>query len=175
MRRIGDDAVADGEPGDIAGVEDFAHVAVAKRDRLGEFAADGGEGREESFAADLGEHRAEFLRLLAGLAQPVAAAELDQHPFRAERDQGSLRAYEQASAARTRRGDVDELGTTRAQMLDDLTQVQERVRSCSKEDCSVKVVIAARMKPAVNISGVNQKSRSTVACRPMRMSPSASG
>ena len=175
MRRVGDHPIADGETRGLARVEDFAHVTVAERNRLGELAADGGERREEAFGPDLGEDGAEFLGLLPGLAQPAGATELDEHALRAERDQRTRGADEQAAAARAGRGRVDESGATRTQMLDKLAQVQERARSCSKEDCSVKVVIAASTKPAVNISGVNQMSRSTVAWRPRRMSPSASG
>ena len=150
-------------------------MTIAERDRLGELATDGGKRREQAFGPDLREDRAEFLGLLPGLAQPAGAPELDEHALRAERDQRTRGADKQASAARAGRGRVDEFGATRTQMLDELAQGQERARSCSKEDCSVKVVIAASTKPAVNISGVNQMSRSIVACRPRKMSPSASG
>ena len=134
MRRIGDHAVAGGEAGDLAGVEHLTHVAIAQRDRLRELAADRRDGGKESFGADLGDHRAEFLRLLAGLAEPAAATEFDEHAFRAKRHQRTRRADEQTAAARTRRGYVEELGATRAQMLDDLAQSQERSRSCSAAD-----------------------------------------
>ena len=96
-----------------------------ERNRLREFTADGRDRREESLAADLGEDSAEFLRLLAGLAQPATAAELDEHPFGAERDQRTLGAHEQTAAARAGSGHVEEFGATRAQILDELTQDQE--------------------------------------------------
>ena len=134
VRRVGDYAVASGEAGDLAGVEHLTHVAIAQRDRLRELAADRRDGGEESFGADLGDHRAEFLRLLAGLAEPAAATEFNEHAFRAERHQRTRRADEQTAAARTWRGYVKELGATRAQMLDDLAQSQERSRSCSAAD-----------------------------------------
>ena len=125
MRRIGDHAVADREAGDLARVEHFAHVAVAEGDRLGELAADCFNGGDQAFGTDLREHRAEFLGLLARLAQPTAAAELDQHALRAQRDQRARRADEQAAATRTRGGYGEEFGATRAQMLDDLTQLRK--------------------------------------------------
>ena len=106
-------------------VEYFAHMAVAERNRLSEFAADRGERRKKTIAADLREDGAEFLRLLPGLAQPATATELDEHPFRAERDQRTLGAHEQTAATRAGSGHVEELGATRAQMLDELTQDQE--------------------------------------------------
>jgi hypothetical protein len=125
VRRVGHHEVTGGKARNLAGIKDFAHVAVAERDRLSEFAADGREGGEKAFAPDLGEDSAEFLRLLAGLAQPATAAELDEHPFGAERDQRTLGAHEQTAAARAGSGHVEELGATRAQMLDELTQDQE--------------------------------------------------
>ena len=125
MRRIGHHEVAGGKARHLAGIKDFAHVAVAERDRLRELAADGGDRREESLAADLGEDRAEFLGLLAGLAQPTTAAELDQHPLGAERDQRTPGAHEQAAATRTGSGHVEEFGATRTQMLDELAQIRK--------------------------------------------------
>jgi len=125
VRSIGDHAVADGETRGLARIEDFAHVTVAERNRLREFAADSGERRKKSFGADLGEDGAEFLRLLPGLAQPATAAEFDKHPFRAERHQRTLGAHEQTAAPRTGGRYGEEFGATRAQMLDELTQDQE--------------------------------------------------
>ena len=100
-------------------------MAVAERNRLREFTADGCEGGEKAFAPDLREDGAEFLGLLPGLAQPATAAELDEHPFGAERDQRTLGAHEQTAATRAGSGHVEEFGATRAQMLDELTQDQE--------------------------------------------------
>ena len=134
VRRVGDHAVAGGEARDVARIEYLADMAIAERDRLRELAADRGDGGEESFGTDLGEHRAEFFWLLASFAQPTTATELDEHAFRAERDQRARRADEQASAARTGGRQVNELGATRAQMLDDLEQSQERSRACSAAD-----------------------------------------
>ena len=125
VRSIGDHAVADGETRGLARIEDFAHVTVAERNRLGEFAADRGKRRKKSFGADLGEDGAEFLRLLPGLAQPATAAEFDEHPFRAERHQRTVGAHEQTAAPRTGGRYGEEFGATRAQMLDELTQDQE--------------------------------------------------
>ena len=73
------------------------------------------------------------------------------------------RADEQATATRPRGGDAKELGATGAQMLDKLAQGQESSRSCSAEDCSVRQSMAAAMKAAANINGVNQMSRSIAA------------
>jgi hypothetical protein len=109
-------------------------MTVTQRDWLRELAPDRGERGEEAFRANLREHYAEFLRLLACLAEPTAATELDQHPFRAERHQRARRADEQTAATRTRRGHVEELSATRAQMLDDLAQGQEEERSVSEDD-----------------------------------------
>lgn len=134
VRRIGDHAVARGEARDVAGSEHLADVAVAQRDRLRELAPDRDDGGEEPLGADFRKYRAEFLRLLAGLTQPAAATELDQHPFRAERDQRARRADEQTAVTRTGRRDVEELGATRAQMLDDLAQSQERLLASSAAD-----------------------------------------
>jgi hypothetical protein len=125
VRSIGDHAVAGSETRDLARIEDFPDVAVAERNRLREFAADGRERREKAFAADLGEDGAEFLRLLPGLAQPATATELDEHPFRAQRDQRTLGAHEQTAAPRTGGRHGEEFGAARAQMLDELTQDQE--------------------------------------------------
>ena len=122
---IGDHAVADGETRDLARVEDFAHVTVAERNRLREFAADRGQRRKKTIAPDLGEDGAEFLRLLPGLAQPTATAEFDKHPFRAERHQRTVGAHEQTAAPRTGGRYGEEFGATRTQMLDELTQDQE--------------------------------------------------
>ncbi len=127
VRGVGDDAVAGGEAGHLARIQHLADVAVAERDRLGELAADGGDGGEQAFGAHLRERRAEFLRLLARLAQPAAAAELDQHPLRAERDQRTRRPHEQAAATRTGSGHGEQFGTARTQMLDDLTQIRKGV------------------------------------------------
>ena len=112
MRRVSDYEVADGKAGDLTCIEHFAHMAIAERNRLGEFATDGGERGEEPFAADLGEHRAEFFRLLTSFAQPAAAAELDQHALRTEGDQRPLGAHKQTAAMRTGRGYVEEFGMT---------------------------------------------------------------
>jgi len=134
VRGVGDDAVAGGEAGHLARVEHLADVAIAERNGLGELAADRGDGGEQSFRADLREHRAELLRLLTCLAQPAAAAELDEHALGAERDERTGRADEQSSATRAGGGHVEEFGATRTQMLDELAQGQERSRADSAED-----------------------------------------
>lgn len=100
-------------------------MAVAERNRLGEFAADRGKRRKKAIAPDLGEDGAEFLRLLPGLAQPATTAEFDEHPFRAQRHQRTLGAHEQTAAPRTGGRYGEEFGATRSQMLDELTQDQE--------------------------------------------------
>ena len=160
VRRISDHAVASGETHDTARIEDLTDVAIPERNRLGELTADSAYGRENPFAPSLGEDRTEFLWLLASLTEPPATTELHQHPFGTEGDQRVRRAHEQTTAPRTRGGDGEELGATRAQILDKLAQDQERSRSRSDEDCSVRQSMAAVMKAAANINGVNQKSRS---------------
>ena len=87
-------------------------MAVAERDGSGELAADRGDRGEDPFGARLREHLTEFLGLLADLAQPAAAPELDEHALGAERDQRARGADEQTPGPRPGRGHVGEFRPT---------------------------------------------------------------
>ena len=86
---VGGDAVADLEFGDAASdVDDGPHVAVAEGEGLAQLVEDGLEGRHQSVGAYFIEDLFDFVRLLAGLVDEVGLAELHEHAFGAQGDEG---------------------------------------------------------------------------------------
>ena len=74
-------------------------VAVAERQRLIELVAHGFERRHQAVRADLVEHHAHLVRLLARLVDQAGLAEIDQHALGAGRDQRAGGADEHVPSA----------------------------------------------------------------------------
>ena len=113
--------IADLEPADAgAGLQDDAHVAVAERQRLIELVPDGLQGGNHPVGADLVEHRAQLVRLLAGFLDQAGLAEVEEHALGAGRDQRAGGAEEHVAGFHVRARDLGELDFAGCEVLKDL-------------------------------------------------------
>ena len=99
-------------------------IAVAHRQRLIELVAYRCDGRHQPVGADLVEHHAHLVGLLARLVDQPRLAEIDQHAFGAGRDQRARGANEQLAMAGARAGHICNLGGAVFQVLQDLFHCQ---------------------------------------------------
>ena len=113
--------IADLEPADAgAGLQDDPHVAVAERQRLIELVPDGLQGGNHPVGADLVEHRAQLVRLLAGFLDQAGPAEVEEHALGAGRDQRAGGAEEHVAGFHVRARDLGELDFAGCEVLEDL-------------------------------------------------------
>jgi hypothetical protein len=87
------DTIAYRKPGDLgADLQHDTDVAIAKRQRLIQLAADGVKSREHPVGSRLVDYLRKLFGLLARLLQQAAAAEFHQHAFGAGGNQRAPRA-----------------------------------------------------------------------------------
>ena len=98
----------------------LANVAVAHGKRLVELVAHRGDRRHQPVGADLVEHHAHLVGLLARLVDQAGLAEVDHHAFGAGRDQRARGAHQQLPAASAGAGNVGDFRGAVLQVLQDL-------------------------------------------------------